>query len=114
MEPSDLYKEAKLHYHQLVPDREDGLILLALYQKYGDHEFSEDQIIDVITRVFVDLGRENKRMAYERNNQIIHRLQEFFLWRDRNRKLYRFKKYGEEFCRRINKRLSESYSPAKI
>ena len=114
MEPSDLYKEAKQHYHQLVPDREDGLVLLALYQQYGDKEFTEDQIIDVITRVFMDLGRENKRMAYERNNQIILRLQEFFLWRDRNRKLYRFKKYGEEFCKRINKRLAESYSPAKI
>ncbi|MET3977436.1 hypothetical protein ABIB62_000002 [Mucilaginibacter sp. UYP25] len=114
MQASDLYKEAKQHYHQLVPDREDGLILLALYQQYEDREFTEEQIIDIITQVFVDLGRENKRMAYERNNQIIIRLQEFFLWRDRNRKIYRFKKYGEEFCKRINKRLAESYSPAKI
>ena len=114
MQASDLYKEAKQHYHQLVPDREDGLILLALYQQHGDKEFTEEQIIDMITRVFVDLGRENKRMAYERNNQLIIRLQEFFLWRDRNRKIYRFKKYGEEFCKRISKRLAESYSPAKI
>jgi len=111
---SNLYKEAKQYYHQLVPDREDGLVLLALFQQYEDREFSEEQIIDVITRVYLDLGHENKRMAYERNNQIVHRLQEFFLWRDRNRKIYRFKKYGEEFCKRIGKRLAETYSPAKI
>lgn len=114
MHASDLYKEAKQHYSQLVPDREDGLILLALYQQYQEREFTEEQIIDIITRVFVDLGHESKRMAYERNNQIIIRLQEFFLWRDRNRKIYRFKKYGEEFCKRISKRLAETYSPAKI
>jgi hypothetical protein len=41
-------------------------------------------------------------------------LQEFLLWRDRKRKVYGFKNYGEEFCRKVFTRLSESYHPAKI
>ncbi|WP_293929471.1 SLATT domain-containing protein [Sphingobacterium sp. UBA6320] len=34
MKELDLYSEAKPRYYQLIPNREDGLILLALYQKY--------------------------------------------------------------------------------
>ncbi|MDN3707602.1 hypothetical protein QW060_20090 [Myroides ceti] len=33
MKELDLYSEAKPRYYQLIPNREDGLILLALYQK---------------------------------------------------------------------------------
>ena len=35
MKEIDLYSEAKLRYHQLIPNKEDGLVILALYQKYG-------------------------------------------------------------------------------
>jgi|GEM_PF-4538812 len=45
MKELDLYSEAKPRYYQLIPNREDGLILLALYQKYQKQEFTEDQII---------------------------------------------------------------------
>lgn len=40
MKELDLYSEAKPRYYQLIPNREDGLILLALYQK----EFKETAI----------------------------------------------------------------------
>jgi len=114
MNDIDLYFEAKPRYHQLIPNREDGLVLLALFQAYPKQEFNEDQILAVINRVYTDLGKSGQRVEYERNNQIILRLQDFFLWRDRKRKVYGFKKYGEEFCLKIHKRLSESYHPAKI
>lgn len=114
MKEIDLYSEAKPRYYQLIPNREDGLILLALYQKYQKQEFTEEQIIQVINKVLSDLRGSNIRDEGNRNNNIILRLQEFFLWRDRKRKVYGFKNYGEEFCQKVFMRLSESYHPAKI
>lgn len=113
MKEIDLYSEAKPRYYQLIPNKEDGLIILALYQKYQKQEFTEDQIIQIINKVLIDLGG-SQREENNRNNTIILRLQEFFLWRDRKRKVYGFKNYGEEFCQKVFKRLSESYHPAKI
>lgn len=113
MKEIDLYSEAKPRYYQLIPNKEDGLIILALYQKYQKQEFTEDQIIQIINKVLTDLGGSH-REENNRNNMIILRLQEFFLWRDRKRKVYGFKNYGEEFCQKVLKRLSESYHPAKI
>lgn len=113
MKEIDLYSEAKPRYYQLIPNKEDGLIILALYQKYQKQEFTEDQIIQIINKVLADLGG-SQREENNRNNTIILRLQEFFLWRDRKRKVYGFKNYGEEFCQKVFKRLSESYHPAKI
>lgn len=113
MKEIDLYSEAKPRYYQLIPNKEDGLIILALYQKYQKQEFTEDQIIQIINKVIADLGG-SQREENNRNNTIILRLQEFFLWRDRKRKVYGFKNYGEEFCQKVFKRLSESYHPAKI
>jgi len=114
MKEIDLYSEAKPRYYQLIPNREDGLIILALYQKYQKQEFTEDQIIQIINKVLSDLRGTNIRDEGNRNNNIILRLQEFFLWRDRKRKVYGFKNYGEEFCQKVFTRLSESYHPAKI
>lgn len=110
----DLYSEAKPRYHQLIPKREDGLVIFALFQRYQQQEFTEQQIINVIEQVFADLGKVGQRTENDRNNQIILRLQDFFLWRDRKRKVYGFKQYGSEFCVKVYQRLSESYHPARI
>ncbi len=96
MKEIDLYSEAKPRYYQLIPNKEDGLIILALYQKYEKPEFTEDQIIQIINKVLTDLGGSGQREDNNRNNTIILRLQEFFLWRDRKRKVYGVKNYGEE------------------
>lgn len=114
MQDFNLYREAKEHYKLLVPEKADGLILLALYEKFENNEFGEDKIIDTIEKVSRDLGEPHKRTEYEKNNKIILRLQEFFLWRDELKKVYRFKRYGEDFCKRVRKRLSDSYNPDKI
>ncbi|SIQ20325.1 hypothetical protein [Maribacter ulvicola] len=90
------------------------MILLSLYVKYKDKDFTEENIITTITKVFKDQGNESSRTEYNRNNSIILRFQESFLWRNASKKTYQFKKYGLELCQNIEKRLIEKYNPAKI
>ena len=114
MESFNLYQEAKSNYDLLVPEKSEGLILLSLYDKWGIEEFTELQINDTIDKIYRDLGRQSNRNAFDRNSSIILKLQEFFLWRDELKKNYRFKSYGEEFCKKIKERLEHRYSPAEI
>ena len=114
MESFNLYREAKDQYEKLIPEKNDGLILLSLYAKYKDKDFTEENIITIINKVFKDQGNENLRTEYNRNNTIILRLQESFLWRNETKRTYQFKKYGFELCQNIEKRLIKKYSPAKI
>jgi hypothetical protein len=114
MQEFNLYREAKDHYDLLVPDKLEGLILLSLFDKYSNEEFNEERISDAIDQVYKDLGRQSQRNEYDRNNTIILKFQEFFLWRDEIKKTYRFKAYGEEFCLKIKERLESRYSPAEI
>lgn len=67
MREIDLHSEAKPRYYQLIPNKKDGLILLAIYKKYQKQEFTEGQIIQVITQVFSDLDGPNQR---DENNLI--------------------------------------------
>lgn len=114
MDSFNLYREAKNQYDKLVPEKNNGLILLSLYSNYQDKEFTEENIISVINKVFKDQGLGDSRNEYNRNNTIILGLQESFLWRNASRKTYQFKKYGLELCQNIEKRLIEKYDPAKI
>ena len=114
MDSFNLYREAKDQYDKLIPERNDGLILLSLYAKYKDNDFTEQNIIAAITKVFKDQGNDSSRTEYNRNNAIILRFQESFLWRNTSKRTYQFKKYGLELCQNIEKRLIEKYNPAKI
>ncbi len=114
MKSFNLYKEAKDYYDQIIPKKKDGLILLSLYEKFGEGDFNENDFIRIIDQAFKDLGSQRPRSEYERNNSIILRLQDYFIWRDGTNKSYRLKPYGLEFCKRTHKRLIEGYSPAKI
>ncbi|WP_271781997.1 hypothetical protein [Aquimarina algiphila] len=114
MNSFNLYREAKDQYEKLIPEKNDGLILLSIYEKYNDKDFTEENIISIITKVFKDQGNESSRTEYNRNNAIILRFQESFLWRNSSKKTYQFKKYGLELCQNIEKRLIEKYNPAKI
>ena len=65
MKEIDLYSEAKPLYYQLIPNKEDGLIILALYQKHQNQEFTEDQIIQIIrSGCFGAKGREQPKQYY--------------------------------------------------
>jgi len=114
MDSFNLYREAKEQYEKLIPEKNDGLILLSLYAKYKDNDFTEENIISTISRVFKDQGNESSRTEYNRNITIILRFQESFLWRNASKKTYQFKKYGLELCQNIERRLIEKYNPAKI
>lgn len=114
METFNLYREAKDQYEKLIPEKNDGLILISLYAKYKDKEFTEENIIAIINKIFKDQGKDSPRIEYNRNNAIILRLQESFLWRNETKRTYQFKKYGLELCQNIEKRLIEKYNPAKI
>lgn len=114
MDGFNLYREAKDHYDKLIPGKKDGLILLSLYSKYKEKSFSEDDIIYFINRIYKDYSNDSNRENFERNNNIILRFQEAFLWRDKVSKTYHFKKYALDFCHNIENRLEENYNPAKI
>lgn len=114
METFNLYREAKDQYEKLIPEKNDGLILISLFAKYKDKEFTEENIIAIINKIFKDQGKDGHRIEYNRNNSIILRLQESFLWRNETKRTYQFKKYGLELCQNIEKRLIEKYNPAKI
>jgi hypothetical protein len=114
MDGFNLYREAKEQYEKLIPDKTDGLVLISLFSKYREGSFSEINIISVINKVFKDQGVDSSRTEYYRNNSIILRLQESFLWRNDTKKTYQFKKYGVELCKSIEKRLIQKYNPAKI
>jgi hypothetical protein len=114
MHPFNFYLEVKDQFDLIVPSKTDGLILFSLFEKYGKAHFNEDQIKLVIEKVYRDMGSSSQRNEYDRNNDIIVRLQEFFLWRDEGRKIYSFKPYGLDFCEKIKSRLLSRYSPAKI
>ena len=116
----NFYREAKNNYKHIVPAKEDGLILFLLYEKaengfFENNEFSEQEIIKAIEQVYLDIkGDASKRNEYERNNDTILRLQEFFLWRDDKKKMYSFKSYGLDFCKNIKEQLLQYYSPTEI
>lgn len=114
MDSFNLYREAKEQYEKLIPEKKDGLILISLYSKYRTKDFSEENIIAIINRIFKDQGNESSRIENDRNNNIVLRLQESFLWRDEIKKTYQFKKYGLDFCQNIEKQLVDRYNPAKI
>lgn len=114
MESFNLYIEAKDQYEKLVPEKNDGLIILSLYAKYKDKDFTEENIVSLINKVFKDQGTEYTRTEQNRNNNVILRLQESFLWRNEIKRTYKFKKYGLEFCQSLEKRLIAKYNPAKI
>ncbi|REH00983.1 hypothetical protein [Flavobacterium aquicola] len=114
MDSFNLYIEAKDQYEKLVPEKNDGLIILSLYGKYKENDFTEENIVSIINKVFKDQGNESVRTEHNRNNNVILRLQESFLWRNETKRTYQFKKYGLEFCQSLEKRLIAKYNPAKI
>jgi hypothetical protein len=114
LESFNLYIEAKDQYEKLVPEKNDGLIILSIYGKYKDKDFTEENIVSLINKVFKDQGTDSSRTEHNRNNNVILRLQESFLWRNEIKRTYKFKKYGLEFCQSLEKRLIAKYNPAKI
>ncbi|WP_293742052.1 hypothetical protein [uncultured Pedobacter sp.] len=110
----DLYREAMRQYELIVPNQVDGLVLLSLFDQFGQDGFKEDQINTIIDKVYRDLGGSSQRSEYDRNNSVVIRLQEFYLSRDEHNKSYQFKTFGRQFCENLKERLISTYNPARI
>jgi hypothetical protein len=111
----NFYNEIANDYEMLVPDKRVGLVIFNLYQKQknGDisaSHFSEEEIIKSIKEVRKDLKTEQK----EQFNQAIKALQKYFLWRDEDKRVYRFRPYALKWCNAIEELLIETFNPTEI
>lgn len=110
----NLYNEIEKEYENLIPLRQEGLVLFHLYQKQknGDigKEFSEDEIIKSLREVRCDLKTYQK----EQFNQTVKYYQKYFLWRDEKNRLYRFKPFTKKWCKLIENILEGTFNPTQL
>ncbi len=110
----NLYNEIEDEYENLIPLRQDGLVLFHLYQKQKDgdigKQFSEDEIIRSIRDIRSDLKTYQK----EQFNQTVKYYQKYFLWRDEKNRMYRLKPFTKKWCKLIENTLEESFNPTQL
>jgi hypothetical protein len=110
----NLYNEIEKEYENLIPFKQEGLVLFHLYQKQKDgdikKEFSEDEIIKSLRETRYDLKTNQK----EQFNQTVKYFQKYFLWRDEKNRLYRFKPFAKKWCKLIENILEESFNPTQL
>jgi len=110
----NLYNEIDKEYENLIPLKQEGLVLFHLYQKQKDgdigKQFSEDEIIKSLREVRYDLKTYQK----EQFNQTVKYYQKYFLWRDEKNRLYRFKPFTKKWCRLIENILEETFNPTQL
>ncbi len=114
MEAFDFYHELGNQdtYEALIPDRKTGLIISLLYEKgergeFADGFFSENTLLECIRQV----EPTEQRIPHEKYNQIIQKLQEYFIWRDEDNKRYKLKTYAVDFCKLVRDRLQSQFNP---
>jgi hypothetical protein len=110
----NFYTEIEENFEYLMPDRKPGLVIFLLYhkQKKGELEstFSEDEIINAIKEIRKELKTEQR----EQFNTIIKSLQKYYLWRDEEKKVYRFRPLASKLCDLFNEILVKTFSPTEI
>ncbi len=110
----NFYTEIEEKFEYLMPERNPGLVIFLLYhkQKKGELEstFSEDEIINAIKEVRKELKTEQR----EQFNTIIKSLQKYYLWRDEEKKAYRFRPLANKICDLFNEILVKTFSPTEI
>jgi hypothetical protein len=98
----------------LLPERNVGLVIFHLFQKLKNKDisatFTEDEIVKSIREVRKDIKTEQK----EQFNQTIKSLQKYYLWRDEEKRVYRFRPYAIKLCEAINEILFENFNPTEI
>jgi len=106
-------------YHLLFPDPKAGLAIVWLYQRiesgvFLDKTFTEADIHDALQAVNQTSTGVNARYSWEVYNRIIADLQEYFLYYDESRQVYKLKEYANEFCRHAYNTLKASFDPTII
>jgi len=106
-------------YNLLVPKQEDGLIVLALYQKVRagtiPRAFPERIIVDTIKTVLTDLGQVSGRgEETQKYDETLHRLLRHFLDKNIEEKTYQLSTYAENFCDLLEKEVHTAINPSQI
>ncbi|MBD1365140.1 hypothetical protein IDJ77_15090 [Mucilaginibacter sp. ZT4R22] len=106
-------------YHLLFPDPKAGLAIVWLYQRiesgvFLDKTFTEGDIHDALQAVNQTTTAVNARYSWEVYNRVIADLQEYFLYYDESRQVYKLKEYANEFCRHAYNTLKASFDPTII
>lgn len=106
-------------YNLLVPRQEDGLIMLALYQKIRSGQipraFPERLVVDTIKLVFAELGITSGRgEETQKYDETLHRLLRHFLDKNIEEKTYQLSTYAENFCDLLEKEVHTAINPSQI
>lgn len=100
--------------HFLLPKRGMMLIVFHLYHRMKEQEmertFTEEDIKKSIRVVQSHLRTEQS----EQWNQVIRALQKYFLWRDVEQGMYRFRAYAWQLCEGVEKVLYDTFNPTQI
>lgn len=106
-------------YNLLFPDPRAGIAVIWLYERvdngsFIDKTFTESDIHQALSFAAKIDRTVADRNAWEFNNRLISELQEYFLYYDESRQVYKLKEYANEFCRRARNTLKASFDPTII
>lgn len=106
-------------YDLLVPRQEDGLIVLAIFQKVRagtiERTFPERVIVDTIKTVYAELGMASARgEETQKYDETLHRLLRHFLDKNLEEKTYQLSSYAENFCDMLEREVHTAINPSQI
>lgn len=106
-------------YNLLFPDPRAGIAVIWLYERiengsFADKTFTENDVHQALSFAAKINGSITERNSWEFNNRLIADLQEYFLYYDETRQVYKLKEYANEFCRRARNTLKASFDPTVI
>lgn len=106
-------------YDLLVPKQEDGLIILAIFQKVRvgtiERTFAERIIVDTIKQVYTELGMGSARgEETQKYDETLHRLLRHFLDKNIEEKTYQLSSYAENFCDMLEREVHTAINPSQI
>ncbi len=117
--PLHFPKLLRERYNLLVPRQEDGLIVLAIYQKVRsgtiERTFPERIIVETIKQVYTELGMSSARgEETQKYDETLHRLLRHFLDKNIEEKTYQLSTYAENFCDLLEKEVHTAINPSQI
>ncbi|MCA6363973.1 MAG: hypothetical protein IM638_13115 [Bacteroidetes bacterium] len=117
--PMHFPKILRERYNLLVPRQEDGLVVLALFQKVRagtiDRTFPERIIVDTIKQVYTELGMTSARgEETQKYDEALHRLLRHFLDKNLEEKSYQLSTYAENFCDMLEREVHTAINPSQI
>lgn len=117
--PTNFPRILRERYSQLVPRQEDGLVVLALYQKVRSgtipRAFPERIIVETVKSVLTELGQTSARgEENQKYDETLHRLLRHFFDKNIEEKSYQLSTYAENFCDLLEKEVHTAINPSQI